>query len=166
MAADSEPPRKGLLLVGRVGRSHGLRGEVVVDLISDRPERTEPGAEFITDGATLTLDAARPHQRRWLFRFEGHTSREDADAFRGAELWADPLDDSDTLWVHELVGAVVLDGGRERGTVAAVLSNPAADLLELDTGALVPTTFVLGAPESDGDRRIVRIDPPEGLFDL
>jgi 16S rRNA processing protein RimM len=64
--------------------------------------------------------------------------------------------------VHDLVGAEVLEpDGTRRGRVTAVVANPAADLLELDTGALVPLTFVV---EHGGGRVVV--DPPVGLFDL
>ena len=95
--------------------------------------------------------------------FDGVATREAAEALRGTELFGEALDDPDALWVHELVGAEVVDtGGVVRGTVAAVLENPAADILELDGGALVPVTFVTGW---DDERRVV-IDPPEGLFDL
>jgi len=68
--------------------------------------------------------------------------------------------------VHDLLGAVVREvGGTERGTVTAVLPNPADDLLELDGAALVPVTFVVGF-EGEGDARRLVIDPPDGLFDL
>lgn len=138
-----------------------------MDVITDRAERTEPGAEFVTEEGTLVLADARPHQKRWLFRFEGHDSREHVETIRGTQLWAEPLDDADTLWVHELVGCAVLEGDIERGTVVAVRANPASDLLELDSGALVPVTFVVGPPEQgDGDAPVVRVDAPDGLFDL
>ncbi len=64
--------------------------------------------------------------------------------------------------MHELIGTAVVDAdGTPRGTCIAVIANPAADLLELDTGALVPVVFVT---EHSADR--VVIDPPDGLFDL
>ena len=77
-------------------------------------------------------------------------------------MYAAPLDDPDELWVHELIGAAVVEAdGTPRGTCVAVVENPAADLLELDSGALVPVVFVVDqTPE-----RIV-IDPPPGLFEL
>ena len=76
-------------------------------------------------------------------------------------VYAEPLDDPDELWVHELVGeAVVETDGTARGRCVAVVENPAADLLELDSGALVPVVFVV----DHADGRIV-IDPPAGLFD-
>lgn len=65
--------------------------------------------------------------------------------------------------MHELIGCTVVDAeGIERGTVESVQDNPAADLLVLTGGTLVPVVFVVGAP-SDG---VLRVDTPEGLFDL
>ena len=153
------------LLVGRVLRAHGLAGEVVVDLLSSEPDvRLAPGAELLRadGGAPLRVVAARRHHDRWIVRFDGVGGRDAADGLRGIELEADPLDADDALWVHELIGAAVVDTtGASCGTVASVLANPADDILELDSGALVPVTFVVGW---DDDRRVV-VDPPEGLLD-
>lgn len=157
----------GRLLVGRVTKAHGLRGEVVVNLISSEPEvRLAPGSVLDTDGGPLTVASSRPHQGKWLVVFEGVTTKEAADALRGTELHGEPIDDPDALWVHDLVGAEVVDaGGIARGRVVTVLANPADDLLELDSGALVPVTFIVGW-EGDGDTRHLVVDPPDGLFDL
>ena len=156
-----------MLLVGRVTRAHGLRGEVVVHLLSSEPEvRLAVGAVLESDRGPLQVVAARPHQDRWLVTFEGVTTRESAEALRGVELRAAPIDDPDALWVHDLVGAAVVDAaGTPRGTVVAVVANPADDLLELDTGALVPVGFVVDWA-GDGDERHLVVDPPAGLFDL
>ena len=71
------------------------------------------------------------------------------------------LKPDDVLWVHDLVGAHVVEAdGTERGTVTAVEANPASDLLVLDTGGLVPLRFVVFHEAG----RVV-IDPPAGLFD-
>ncbi len=151
-----------LLEIGRITRAHGLRGEVVVQLTTDRAERLDPGSVLDSERGPLTVVASRPHQDRWIVAFAGPTSREGADALRGVVLRAPALDDPSELWVHELVGArVVTVAGDEVGTCEAVVANPAADLLELDTGALVPVTFVV-----DHAPGRVTIDPPEGLFDL
>ena len=161
-ASASEPEMT--LLVGRVVRAHGLTGEVVVDLLSSEPEvRLAVGAELLrADGAPLRVADARPHQGKWLVRFAGVSDRDAADALRGVELHGEPLDVPDALWVHELVGAAVVDTtGASCGRVAAVLANPADDLLELDSGALVPVTFVVGW---DDERRVV-VDPPDGLLE-
>jgi 16S rRNA processing protein RimM len=134
-----------LLDVGRVVRPHGLAGEVVVDLVSNRAERSVPGSVFFTDHGELTIESARPFQHRWLVNFVGVQGIDAAEALRGRVLRAPPLDDPDALWVHELVGSVVLDqaDGRPLGTVTAVVANPISDLLELDGGNLIPVRYVV-----------------------
>jgi 16S rRNA processing protein RimM len=155
------------LVVGRVGRAHGLRGEVAVRFTSNRPERAEPGAVLYIDDRELVIATSRPHQDRVLVRFEGIDDRTAAEALQGRELSAAPLGDDvvlddDELWVHEIVGAEVHDrSGAAVGRVVAVEANPAHDILVLDGGALVPMVFVV--EQRDG---VVVIDPPDGLFDL
>jgi 16S rRNA processing protein RimM len=152
-----------MLEIGRVTKAHGLRGEVVVLLTTDRHERVEPGAVLSSDRGELVVAESRPHQDRWLVRFDSCHSREDADALRGLLLRAEPLEDPDELWVHELIGCTMLDGaGIDRGKVVAVVANPAADLLQLEDGTLVPVVFVVEAP----DEGVVRVEAPDGLFEL
>lgn len=156
-----DPPE--LLEVGRITKAHGLRGEVVVFLTTDRLERLERGSVLHTARGELVVGASRAHQDRWIVSFEQVTTREAAEALRGLVLSAPPLEDPEALWVHELIGCtVVTPDGVERGVVESVLDNPAADLLVLDTGAMVPVVFVVGTPE---DGRL-QVDTPEGLFDL
>jgi 16S rRNA processing protein RimM len=152
-----------MLEVGRIGRPHGLKGEVVVQLITERDERVAPGAVLHSDQGELVVETSRPHQDRWLVRFEGRRSREDAEALRGLLLSAEPIDDPDELWAHDLVGAevVLVDSDELVGTCVSLVANPAADLLELDTGVLVPVVFVVDHTEGR-----VTIDPPDGLLDL
>jgi 16S rRNA processing protein RimM len=156
------------LVVGRIGRAHGLRGEVAVTFSSNRPERTAPGAVLYAGERELVIDAARPHQGRMLVHFAGVEDRTAAEGLLGVELTADPLAgdadvlDDDELWVHEVVGAEVVDrAGAPVGRVTAVEANPAHDLLVLDGGALVPMVFVV--EHRDG---VLVIDPPDGLLDL
>lgn len=152
-----------LLDVGRITKAHGLRGEVVVVLTSDRDERVAAGSVLDTDRGPLTVDASRPHQDRWIVSFRGVTGREDAEALRGLVLRAEPIDDPDVLWVHEVIGCTVRTvDGVERGVVESVLDNPAADLLVLDTGALVPVVFVESGPYAG----VIVVDTPDGLFEL
>jgi 16S rRNA processing protein RimM len=154
--------RPTLLEVGRIGRAHGLRGEVVVSLTTDRLERVAPGAVLVTDAGELEVRVSRPHQGRWIVAFAGQDNREDADRLKGLILRAEAVDDPAELWVHDLVGAeVVTVAGETVGRCTGVVANPAADLLELDSGALVPVVFVV---DHTPDR--VTIDPPDGLFDL
>jgi 16S rRNA processing protein RimM len=151
-----------LLEIGRVVKMHGLGGEVVVELVTDRVERLAPGTTLDVAGTAYVVASSRPHQRRWLVRFEGLSNREAADALRGAVLRAPPLPDDDALWVHDLIGAIVVTpDGRERGRVVAVEANPAHDLLVLESGALVPAVFVTGWA---GEARL-EVNPPSGLFD-
>lgn len=153
-----------LLEVGRITRAHGVRGGVLVLLTTDRTSRLDPGSVLLTDRGELTVRRSSRHRDRWIVSFEQIADRNEAEAWRGTVLRAEPIDDDedDALWVHELVGAtVVLADGDEVGVVEAVQANPAADLLVLDTGPLVPVVFVI-----DQQPGRVTIDPPEGLLEL
>ncbi len=142
-------------------KPHGLRGEVVVELSTNRTERLAPGAVLSTPLGTLEVLRSSPHQKRWIVAFAGVDDLAGAEGLRGTVLSADPIDDPDELWVHELVGAEVQDlAGVDHGTVVAVEANPASDLLVLDGGGLVPLRFVV----SSGGGRVV-IDPPAGLLE-
>ncbi|MCZ7525199.1 MAG: ribosome maturation factor RimM [Acidimicrobiia bacterium] len=152
------------LEIGRIGRPHGLRGEVAVTLTTNRPERLAPGSVLFAGERQLVVVGARPHQRRWLVQFEGVEDRSAAEALRGAVLGAEPLGDLEPgeLWVHELVGCTVTDrAGEPLGRVVAVEANPAHDLLVLDGGALVPMVFVV-----DHHPGVVVVDIPEGLLEI
>lgn len=153
-----------LLEVGRIRRAHGARGETLVRLTTERTERLAAGSRLHTDRGPLTVRAARAHRDCWLVRFEEIPDRKAAEDWRGTALRAEAVAGAadGALWVHELVGATVrLPDGRAVGTVEAVQANPAADLLVLDRGALVPVNFVV----AHAPGRVV-IDPPEGLLEL
>ena len=133
-------------------------------LITDRVERLAPGARLLAGSQWLTVTESRQQQQRWLVHFAGVDDRTAAEKLTNSILLAEPIvdDRDDALWVHELIGSRVVDQqGVDRGTCVAVLDNPAHDILELDTGALIPVTFVVTC--SGG---VTTIDPPEGLFDL
>jgi len=154
------------LEVGRIGRAHGLHGEVAFTLTSDVTERVARGSILHVGDRPLTVVASRPHQGRWLVRFAEVTDRTDAEALRGELVTADPIEGADdVLWVHELVGARVLDpAGTDLGPIVAVEANPASDLLVVEIAGrevLVPSVFVV--ERRDGG---IVIDPPEGLLDL
>ena len=154
----------GLREVGRIGRAHGVRGEVYVVLITDRVERLAPGALLLAGTQWLTVVESREQQQRWLVRFEGIDDRTAAEKLTNSILFAEPMtaESDDGLWVHELIGSRVVDQmGVNRGTCIAVIDNPAHDILELDTGALIPVAFVVSCQNG-----LTTIDPPEGLFDL
>jgi len=152
-----------MLEAGRIAKAHGLNGEANVALVSHRPERLAEGSVLSTDRGELTVASSRRHTDRWLVRFVGHDDRTAAEALRGLELRAEPIDDPDELWVHELIGCRVISAdGVDRGEVTAVQDNPASDLLVLDSGALVPVVFVVDGP-TDG---VVHVEVPDGLFEL
>jgi len=134
-------------------------------LTTERTERVAPGTVLHTDRGDLTVVRSSPHQDRWIVHFDGIDVREVADSWRGVVLRAEAVDDDDAddaMWVHELVGSsVLLVDGTVVGTVVEVEANPAADLLVLDTGALVPVVFITDRAEGT-----LTIDPPDGLFDL
>ena len=155
-------PQPKLLEVGRVAKSHGLKGEVIVRLLRDREERLAPGSVLMTAKGPLTVVRSARHQDKWRVLFEGRGDRNAADALHGTVLLAEPIDDPDALWIHELIGAELVDeAGVHIGTVQAVEANPAHDILVLDGDRLVPLTFVVDHQPG----RLV-VDLPEGIFDL
>jgi 16S rRNA processing protein RimM len=152
-----------LLEVGRIVKPHGLRGEVIVDLTSNRPEqRLAARAVLQSDRGPLEVVSASAHQHRWIVAFSGVRDRDGAEELRNLVLRAEPIEgEEDTLWVHELVGSLVYDTlGRCYGPVEVVEANPASDLLVLTGTHLVPLTFVV---ETSPGRVVV--EPPAGLFD-
>ncbi|MEO8692576.1 MAG: ribosome maturation factor RimM [Acidimicrobiales bacterium] len=158
----SDPAATPRLAVGRIDRAHGLRGELVLTLTTNRLERVAAGALLYTDDEVLTVESAQPHLGRFIVRFVDVRTRADADRLHGAPLYADAIDDPGEWWVHDLIGAMVIDQhGVEQGRVVEVQANPASDLLVLDTGALVPLRFAI---ELTANERVA-VDAPEGLFD-
>ncbi len=163
------------LVVGRVLRPHGVRGEVAVEVLSDAAERFSPGAKLAAGDPEapdalrdLEVTAARLHQGRMLLRLAGLSSRDAVEPLRG-QLLSIPVEDarglgSDEYWAHQLVGLRVVDSdGRERGVVADVLPGAAHDLLEvrrLDGGAaLVPAVAALVTVELEAGRVVVQALP-------
>ncbi len=164
------------VVVARVGKPHGLKGEVTVRVHTDAPkDRFAAGTVLRTDPderGPLTVRTARMHRGIWLLGFEGATDRDAAEALRGTKLLAAPdTDDDDDAWYEEeLVGLrVVTVDGREVGTVAGLQDRPAQDLLELSlpdgATAYVPLVEEI-VPEIDLEAGRVVIDPPPGLLEL
>ncbi|MGZ4464460.1 MAG: ribosome maturation factor RimM [Nocardioides sp.] len=167
------------LVVGRVGKPHGIRGEVTLDLRSDEPERRfAPGAVLRAEPprgshsplTSLTVVKARWHQSTLLVTFREIADRTAAEAARGltlhARVPADATpDDPDEYYDHQLVGLAVHDlDGRHLGEVSALVHGGAQDLLTVRTPdgreALVPFVKVL-VPEVDlTARRVVVADRP------
>src|SRR5262245_45887372 len=115
------------LELGRIGRAHGLRGEVHLVPITNVEGRFAPGVQVWVGDDPLVIEASRRHQDRWVVKFAGVDDRTAAEHLRGRLVTAEPLADTDDemLWVHRLVGARVTDrAGTELGTVRAVEANP------------------------------------------
>jgi 16S rRNA processing protein RimM len=166
-----------LVTVGRIIKAHGIRGEVVVDVLSDVPGRFDVGADVQLDGRPVTITGSRPHQGRLLLRLEGVADRSAAELLRGKvfEAAAADVSDEDTYYAHELVGMAVVDAeGEDLGTVSALIELPPAagyDLLEVRRAD--GTTWMLPAVDEyvevqdapAGGERLAVVDPPEGLVD-
>lgn len=158
---DPRPVRE----IGRSGRAHGVRGELRVELLTDRDERLAVGAQIRIAEQWYTIRGRRRADRHWLVALDGVDDRTAAERLAQQAVYADADDsstDDDALWVHELIGRRVIDQhGIDRGECVAVIDNPADDLLELDGGALVPVGFI---ERLEGEWIVV--DAPEGLFEL
>jgi 16S rRNA processing protein RimM len=122
------------VVVGRITKAHGLRGEVAVQVFSDNPDRFAEGAQvYLEDGRTLTVTAARWAGARMLVSFEGVSDRTAAEVLRGRSLvvphsMLPELADGE-YWPHQLIGCEVLtEAGRSLGRLTDVIENPANDL--------------------------------------
>lgn len=163
------------VVVARIGKAHGLKGEVTVQVHTDIPqERFVPGAQFATDPLArgpLTVRAARLHNGIQLLAFEEAPDRTAAEGLRGIRLLAPPdEEESDAWYAEDLVGMVVVDtSGATVGRVAQVHLRPAQDLLEVtkEGGGSAYLPFVDEiVPEVDVDAARIVVDPPAGLLDL
>lgn len=166
------------VVVGRIGRAHGIRGDVRVDVRTDEPEACfAVGAVLATDptaAGPLTLAESRWHSGRLLVRFVGVDSRSAAEALGGVVLETDrdpsarPAD-PDEYYDHQLVGLSVVDvAGVGIGEVSEVLHLPAQDLLAVrrPDGREVLVPFVASiVPRVDLRSRQITVDPPTGLLD-
>jgi 16S rRNA processing protein RimM len=169
------------LVVGRVGRPHGIRGEVTVQVHTDDPDlRFAAGAVLATEPAArgpLTISSLRWHSGRLLVTFAGHAGRESAEDLRGTILVMDsadvgPPEDPDEFNDYQLVGLEVRTlGGEPVGVVADVL-HQGQDLLVVRPPSgragdpiLVPFVAAI-VPEVDVAAGRLVIDPPPGLLDL
>lgn len=167
------------LAVGRVGRAHGIAGDVTLDVrTSDPSDRLVVGAVLATDppeAGPLTVTDSRWHSGRLLVRFAGVQSRAGAEALRGVLLVFDSeqlpaLADPDDFYDHELVGLLARHSdGTDIGTVADVLHLPGGDVLSLTRldGVEVLVPFVRSVvPDVDLSRGLLVVSPPPGLLDL
>ena len=166
-----------LVTVGRIGRPHGIGGEVSVEVRTDAADlRFAVGARLTTEPervGPLTVKQTRWHGSRLLVRFDGVADRSGAEALRGVRLLSEVnaderLDDSDEFFDHQLVGLLaVTTVGDDVGPVTDVLHLPEQDVLVIarhGTEVLVPFVAQI-VPEVDLPSGRVVIDPPRGLLD-
>ncbi len=163
------------VVVGRVGRAHGIRGDLSVDARTDEPERRFAlGSSVVISGRTLTVTRARRQGTKWVLGFAEIPDRTAAEALHGQTVTAfvDPGDlptDDDAFYDRQLVGLQVRRAGdrAEVGTVARVDHLPSQDLLVIATGSgevLVPFVTAL-VPEVDLDGGFVSVVDMPGLLD-
>ncbi|MFF0204981.1 ribosome maturation factor RimM [Streptomyces sp. NPDC005017] len=166
------------LVVARIGRAHGIKGEVTVEVRTDEPElRLAPGAVLATDPAStgpLTIATGRVHSGRLLLRFEGVADRTGAEALRNTLLIAevDPEElpeEEDEYYDHQLMDLdVVTTDGVEVGRITEISHLPSQDLfiVERADGSEVMIPFVQEiVVEIDLEEQRAVVDPPPGLID-
>lgn len=177
-AAPAAPP--DLVVVGRIGRPQGLRGEVTVEVRTDDPDaRFAVGATLLTDPperGPLVVAGNRDQGSRLILSFDGVEGRTAAEALRETLLQVDlaalpPSDDDDVFHDGALRGlSAHLTGGGLLGEVVDVLHLPHGDVLAIrraDTGAEALVPFIKAmVPEVDLAAGTLRIDPPPGLLAL
>jgi len=181
---ESNPEERSLVRVARVGRPHGIRGEVTVQVFTDTPQsRFIRGASFelasagespAVEASRLTLESARWNKKILLLKFAEISDRSAAEALRNSELFA-PMDDADDVegwYAADLIGLRVNEkhqGGLEVGKVTDLVTGAAQDLLEVELtdGRQVLVPFVEEIiPEIDIENGTIVITPPPGLLEL
>lgn len=173
--------RDDLVIVGRVRRPHGVRGELWIEVITDEPDavyasgrRVFAGSDgdAVEDTKVLTVVETRPFKEGLLVRFGEIPDRTAAELWNGRLLFVPEREltppGEGEVYVHELQGMTVeLSSGEVVGTVADVFEVPQGLLLDVarERGTvLVPFTDKI-IIDIDRERRVVRIDPPEGLLE-
>lgn len=160
------------LVVGRIAKAHGIRGEVAIDVLSDEPARFTPGARVFAGESELTVSTSRDHQGRLLVLFEEVPDRNMAESLKGAELTipideARALNDEWSFYPHDLTGLAVTDeNGNALGTMDRVEESPASDIWVVRTAGrevLVPAVRDI-VVRVDLDHGTIVLRPPEGLF--
>lgn len=160
------------VLVGIVGRAHGLNGHVFVLAESDDPERFSVGSAMLVEDRPVTVVASRVADGRLIVHFSGIDDRNAAESLRHARLTISSEErralDDEEWWPEDLVGLRVLDHhGAERGVIVGVEEGVAQDRLVVRTaeGAVVEIPFVAAlVPEVDVEAGHVRLAAVEGLL--
>jgi len=165
-----------LLVVGRIGRAHGVRGEVTVEIRTDDPDsRFAIGTTLATDPENkgpLTIRDARFHSGTLLLSFNGFDDRTSVEGLRNVLLLSDvnPKEANateDDFHISQIVGSSVIDGeGIDWGLVVDVMHLPAQDTLVIDhNGREILVPFVKAfVPKVDIDKKIITVNSIESLL--
>jgi 16S rRNA processing protein RimM len=169
------------LLVGRLRKPHGLKGDCAIFPLTDEPEAVfAPGQKvWVKDLAgeivagPLTIARSRPYHREWLVAFQGHDRIEAVEAWRGTFLAADASElrqpDPDEVYLHELAGFAVRDSnGTGLGVVSDLEEGPTGIMLTVQGPKrefLLPYKKEFVKEVDRAGRRLI-VDLPEGLMDL
>lgn len=179
----SAPDTAEFLLVGRVRKAHGIRGELVVELLTDAPGAVyAPGRRLFAGtadggldprGETLVVKQASPFKGGLIVHFEGIEDRTQAELWRERYILAPAADvpppAEDEIYLHELIGMrMTFADGEPLGDVVAYYELPQGIVLEVKRGkgatVLIPFSEQV-VNEVDENARLIRVTPPEGLLD-
>lgn len=161
------------VVIGRIGRAHGIRGELNVDIRTDEPDRRfAPGSSVMCGDRTLTVASARHHSGRLVVAFREVADRTAAEGLHGKILEAgiDPTevpDDPDEFYDHQLVGLEARSGDTVVGTVTGIVHGAYQDTLTIDVeGREVLVPFVTALiPEVNVPGGFITVNEIEGLLD-
>ena len=162
------------LVVGRIGRAHGVLGEATIEVRTDNPDqRFTLGSKLTLDsGRELIVKSARWHNQVLLLTFEGITDRNQIEALKDQLLSAN-VDTSDLgpgeYHYQQLIGSTVfLNSGQLLGPVTEVVALPGQDLLAVEyqgRQVLIPMVKAIITSIDIENKKIV-VDPPKGLIDV
>lgn len=164
------------ILVGRVRRPHGVKGAVMVESLTDRPQRFAVGSRLLAgagSGERLTVESSQPHRGALLVRFEGVADRDAAEALRGTELAVlereVPEPPEDTWYHFQLVGCRCRDAAAgDLGEVVDVVDDGGGQILLVDDGERrLPVPFVKAfVRRIDVAAREIEVELPPGLVEI
>ncbi len=163
-SSNKQLPPEGWLEVGALGAAHGLKGKIKCQLLTSLvEERTAPGTKYWTRISELELESAVAAGTGWLFKFVGLDDRSAVEPLRTQKVYAERIVEAGAL-ITDHIGSDVLDqNSNQIGTVAAIIDNPAGELLELANGTLIPSVFIV---ESGTEPGVISVNVPDGLLDL
>jgi 16S rRNA processing protein RimM len=170
------------VIVGRVRKAHGIRGEVVVEPLTDAPEVVFASGRRVLagtvtghldpDASALEVRMARPFKGGWIIAFDAITDRNDADLWRERYLFAPAAElappGEQEVYYHDLLGMQVRRASGEiLGEVEALYELPQGLMLDVrrESGTVMLPYVPDVITQVDVDRRIITADPPEGLLD-